>query len=82
MTLALSSLTASISSTPVVASSPVASVSDDHPGVINTHMECLPPARATASMFRSGSFTRAGNRQASAVDDEMKACAPGERPEA
>ena len=48
-------------------------VSDDHPGVINTHMECLPPARATASMFRRGPFTRAGNRQASAVDDERKA---------
>ena len=53
-----------------------ARVRDDHTGVINTHRECLPPARATASMFRSGPFTRAGNRQASAVDDEMKACAP------
>ena len=40
----------------------------------------LPPARATASMFRSGPFTRAGNRQASAVDDEMKACAPWNAP--
>ena len=55
-------------------------VSDDHTGVINTHMEFLPPARATASMFRSGPFTLAGNRQASAVDDEMKACAPWNAP--
>ena len=47
-------------------------VRDDHTGVINTHMECLPPARATASMLRSGPFTRTGNRQASAVDEEMK----------
>ena len=43
-------------------------------------MEFLPPARATASMFRSGPFTRAGNRPASAVDDEMKACAPWNAP--
>ena len=31
-------------------------------------------------MFRSGPFTLAGNRQASAVDDEMKACAPWNAP--
>ena len=82
VTLARSSLTASISSTPVVASSTVASVSacDDHTGVINTHMEFLPPARATTSMLRSGPFTRAGHRQASAVDAEMKACAPWNAP--
>ena len=43
-------------------------------------MECLPPARATASMLRSGPFTRAGHRQASTVDDEMKAGAPGNAP--
>ena len=55
-------------------------VSDDHTGVINTHMECLPPARATASLLRSGPFTRAGNRQTSAVDEEMKACAPWNAP--
>ena len=57
-----------------------ARVSDDHTGVINTHRECLPPARAPASMFRRGPFTRAGNRQASAVDEEMKACAPWNAP--
>jgi len=37
-------------------------VRDDHTGVINTHMEFLPPARATASMFRSRPFTLASNR--------------------
>ena len=53
-----------------------ARVSDDHTGVVNTHGELLPPARATASMVRSGPVSLAGNRQASAVDEEMKACAP------
>ena len=38
------------------------------------------PALPTASMFRSGPFTRAGNRQARAVDDEMQACAPWTAP--
>ncbi len=72
----MSSLTASISSAPVVASSTVASrerVRDDHTGVIDPHMEFLPAARATASMFRRRPFTLADNRQARAVDDEMKA---------
>ena len=31
-------------------------------------------------MFRRGPFTLAGNRQARAVDDEMKACRPGNAP--
>ena len=31
-------------------------------------------------MLRSGPFTRDGNRQASAVDEEMKACAPWNAP--
>ena len=46
----------------------------------SVHREFLPPARATASMLRSGPFTRAGNRQASAVDEEMKAGAPWNAP--
>ena len=68
--LAMSSLTASISSTPVVASSPVASVSDDHTGVINPHMECLPPARATAAdaaYDTVGFYDAAGARGATVV---------------
>ena len=55
-------------------------MSDDHAGLIDTHMELLPPARATVSMFRSSPFALADNRQARAVDDEMKACAPWNAP--
>ena len=44
-------------------------------------MEFLPPARAASSMFRSRPFTLANNRQARAVDDEMKACAPWNAPQ-
>ena len=72
-------MTAWTSSTPVVASSTRRvreGVRDDHTGLINTQMEFLPPKPATASMFRRGPFTLAGNRQARAVDDEMKACPP------
>jgi hypothetical protein len=50
-------------------------ISDDRAGLIDTHMEFLPPARATAPVFRSSPFTLADNRQTRAVDDEMKACA-------
>ena len=50
-------------------------MSDDHAGVIDTHMEFFPPARATAPVFRSSPFTLADDRQTRAVDDEIEACA-------
>ena len=50
-------------------------MSDDHAGVIVSQMEFLPPARATAAVFRSRPFTLADDRQTRAVDDEMKASA-------
>ena len=56
-------------------------MSDDHTGWIDTQMEFLPPARAPASMFRRRPFTLADDRQARAVDDELKAGAPGNAPQ-
>ena len=50
-------------------------MSDDHAGLIDAHMELLPPARATTSVFRRSPFTLAHNRETCAVDDEMEACA-------
>ncbi len=46
---------------------------DGHTRLIDTHMELFPPARATASIFRSSPFALADSRQARAVDEEMQA---------
>ena len=47
----------------------------DHLGdLIDSHVEFLPAARATVSIFGRRPFTLADNRQTRAVDDEMQAC--------
>jgi hypothetical protein len=56
-------------------------VREDHTGLNDAHMQLLSASRATASMFRHCPFTLSENRQASAVDDEMKTGAPGVAPQ-
>ena len=53
---------------------------NDHTGSIDPHMELLPAAFAWSTVFCRGPFTLPHNRQAGAVDDEMKACAPWNAP--
>ena len=45
---------------------------NDHAGSVDTEMELLPASLAASPVFRRGPFALADDRQARAVDDEMK----------
>ena len=51
-------------------------VSHDHTRLVDTEMELLPPALPALPVFRRGPFTLTHNRQAGAIDEEMRVSTP------